>query len=48
LMKGFFDTADVAVEILHLAWWGLPTALWVFGVVWWRSHVLDRQLGAPR
>jgi len=48
LMKGFFDTADVAVEILHLAWWGLPTALWVFGVGWWRSHVLDRQLGAPR
>lgn len=46
LMKGFFDTAGVPVEILHLAWWGLPTALWVLAVGWWRSHLLDRRLGA--
>jgi uncharacterized membrane protein len=45
LMKGFFDTAGVPVEILHLAWWGLPTALWVLAVGWWRSHLLDRRLG---
>ena len=45
LMKGFFDTAGVPVEILHLAWWGLPTALWVLAIGWWRSHVLDRRLG---
>lgn len=44
LMKGFFDTAGVQVEILHLAWWGLPTALWVLAVGWWRSHLLDRRM----
>lgn len=46
LMKGFFDTAGVEVELLHLAWWGLPTALWVLAVGWWRNHVLDRRLAA--
>jgi len=46
LMKGFFDTAGVPVEILDLAWWGLPTALWVLCVGWWRNHVLDRRLAA--
>jgi len=44
LMKGFFDVSNVEVEILHLAWWGLPTALWVLAVGWWRNHVLDRRL----
>ncbi len=44
LMKGFFDTTGVPVEILHLAWWGLPTALWVIFVGWWRSHQLDKRL----
>jgi uncharacterized membrane protein len=44
LMKGFFDTTGVQVEILHLAWWGLPTALWVMLVGWWRSHLLDQRL----
>lgn len=44
LMKGFFDTTGVQVELLHLAWWGLPTALWVIAVGWWRSHLLDRRL----
>ena len=34
LMKGFFDVSNVEVEILHLAWWGLPTALWVLAVGW--------------
>lgn len=44
LMKGFFDTAGVQVEILHLAWWGLPTAMWVLAVGWWRNHILDNRL----
>ena len=44
LMKGFFDVAGVPVELLHLAWWGLPTALWVLLVGWWRNRVLDRKL----
>lgn len=44
LMKGFFDVAGVPVELLHLAWWGLPTALWVLAVGWWRNHVLDQKL----
>jgi uncharacterized membrane protein len=46
LMKGFFDSVGVPVEILHLAWWGLPTALWVLFVGWWRCRVLDRKLTA--
>jgi uncharacterized membrane protein len=44
LMKGFFDVAGVPVELLHLAWWGLPTALWVLLVGWWRNHLLDSRL----
>jgi uncharacterized membrane protein len=44
LMKGFFDVAGVPVELLHLAWWGLPTALWVLLVGWWRNHLLDQRL----
>lgn len=44
LMKGFFDSVGVPVEILHLAWWGLPTAGWALLVGWWRCHALDRQL----
>jgi len=48
LMKGFFDVADVQVEVLHLAGWGLPTALFVLGVGGWRNHLLDRRLAASR
>ena len=46
LMKGFFDVAGVQVELLHLAWWGLPTATWVLMVGWWRNHILDKRLSA--
>lgn len=48
LMKGFFDTVGIPVEILHLAWWGFPTAMWVLAVGWWRNHILDRRLEAIR
>ena len=46
LMKGFFDSVGVEVKLMHLAWWGLPTALWVLGVGWWRYRALDRKLAA--
>jgi uncharacterized membrane protein len=42
LMKGVFDLAGVPVEILTLAWWALPTALWVLLVGVWRYRRLDR------
>lgn len=48
LMKGFFDLAGVPVEILHLAWWGAPTAVWVLLVGWWRWRILDRRVAAAR
>ena len=46
LMKGFFDSVGVPVEIMHLAWWGLPTACWVLVVGWWRYRALDKSLAA--
>jgi uncharacterized membrane protein len=46
LMKGFFDSVGVEVNLMHLAWWGLPTALWVLAVGWWRCRALDRKLAA--
>lgn len=47
LMKGFFDTVGVSVEIVALAWWAAPTAAWVVLVGWWRCRALDRVVAAP-
>ena len=44
LMKGFFDAVGVPVPVTHLAAWGLPTAVWVLVVGWWRCRALDRAL----
>ena len=44
LIKGFFDTAGVEVSLRDLKLWGLPTALWVLLVGWWRYRRLDRRL----
>lgn len=46
LMKGVFDLAGVPVDILSLAWWAAPTALWVLLVGIWRNHLLDRRIAA--
>jgi len=45
LVKGFFETAGVEVAMRDLKVWGLPTALWVLLVGWWRYRRLDAQLG---
>ena len=47
LMKGFFDTVGVAVEIIALAWWAAPTAAWVVLVGWWRCRALDHAVAGP-
>lgn len=44
LMKGFFESAGVAVSIWAIALWGLPTALVAFAVMWWRCRALDRRV----
>ncbi len=50
LIKGFFDAAGVEVPLSSLKVWGLPTALWVLLVGWWRARQLDARLaqGAAR
>jgi uncharacterized membrane protein len=45
LIKGVFDAAGVRTDILTIAWWGAPTALWVLAVGWWRYRALDRRIG---
>ena len=49
LIKGVLDAAGVRADVMAIAWWGAPTALWVLAVGWWRYRVLDRRLsgGAP-
>jgi uncharacterized membrane protein len=45
LIKGVFDAAGVRTDLLAIAWWGAPTALWVLAVGWWRYRALDRRIG---
>lgn len=49
LIKGVLDAAGVRADVLAIAWWGAPTALWVLAVGWWRYRALDRRLsgGTP-
>jgi uncharacterized membrane protein len=44
LIKGFFDAAGVEVSLRDLKLWGIPTALWVLVVGWWRQARLERRL----
>lgn len=51
LIKAFFDSVGVQVSVWRVALWGLPTALYVLGVGWWRYRRLDARLSskeAPR
>jgi uncharacterized membrane protein len=47
LIKGFFDAAGVEVSLRDLKLWGIPTALWVLAVGWWRQARLERWLAKP-
>ncbi|MCE2863754.1 MAG: DUF969 domain-containing protein [Opitutaceae bacterium] len=44
LIKGVLDAAGVRADLLAIAWWGAPTALWVMFVGAWRYRALDRRL----
>ena len=44
LMKGFFDALGLTVGVWAMALWGIPTALVAFGVMVWRTRVLDKRI----
>lgn len=44
LIKGVLETAGHAVSVWAISFWGIPTALVAFGVMWWRVRVLDRRI----
>lgn len=44
LMKGFFDAQKMEVSVWAMALWGIPTAIVAFGVMAWRTRVLDRRI----
>jgi uncharacterized membrane protein len=44
LMKGFFDQNGIHTDPIHMALWGLPTAIFVFIVHAFRLHLFDRKL----
>jgi uncharacterized membrane protein len=44
LITTFLKEAGIAVEPLHVALWGLPTAAFAFVAHAWRLHRLDRVL----
>lgn len=44
LIKGVLDAAGARADLLAIAWWGAPTALWVILVGAWRYRALDRRL----
>ncbi|MDP2138204.1 MAG: DUF969 domain-containing protein [Candidatus Didemnitutus sp.] len=44
LIKGFFDSVGVPVELGDIKLWSAPTAVWVIAVGWWRYRVLDARL----
>ncbi|AMA71559.1 DUF969 domain-containing protein [Aneurinibacillus thermoaerophilus] len=44
LMKGFFDSLGMDVDIWDMALWGIPTALAAFFVSWIRFHRLDKRI----
>jgi uncharacterized membrane protein len=44
LIKAFFDNAGVEVPLDEIKLWGLPTALCVIAIGWWRYRRLDARL----
>jgi uncharacterized membrane protein len=48
LIKAFFDNAGVEVPLGAIKLWGLPTALCVILVGWWRYRRLDERLRRSR
>lgn len=44
LMKGFFESQGMHVGVWNMALWGLPTAISVFFINWYRLRRLDKQI----
>ena len=44
LMKGFFEQNGIILEPLHIAMWGIPTAIAAFVIHGVRLFLLDRQI----
>ena len=44
LMKGFFEQYGILLEPLHIAVWGIPTAIAAFGIHSVRLYLLDREI----
>jgi uncharacterized membrane protein len=47
LIKGFYDAVGVSTNLMTIAYWGAPTAVFVLGVGWWRYRALDARLASP-
>lgn len=48
LIQGFFADHGLSLEPLHIAIWGIPTAVCAFVIHAWRLHRLDRALARAR
>ena len=44
LMNGFFQSVGMNVSLWAMAFWGIPTAVTAFLLMWWRIRVLDRSV----
>jgi uncharacterized membrane protein len=44
LMKGFFEQNGIMLEPLHIALWGIPTAIAAFIIHGVRLYLLDRKI----
>lgn len=44
LMNGFFQSVGLSVSVWSIAFWGIPTAMVAFVLMWWRLRVLDRSI----
>ncbi|CAG9614376.1 hypothetical protein BACCIP111899_03603 [Bacillus rhizoplanae] len=44
LMKGFFDSVGMHVDVWDMALWGIPTAISAFIVSWIRFRQIDRHI----
>jgi uncharacterized membrane protein len=44
LMKGFYDSVGLDVDVWDMALWGIPTAISAFLISWWRLKLLDKRI----
>ena len=44
LMHGFFEASGISVSLWAMALWGIPTAMVAFGLMVWRTALLDRRI----